>query len=89
MAKSKGKGGKGSDRKTRKSSFRGQEIQITVGAKQSVLRAAGLEVMYQDVDDGVYAHKVPYKVYGSPEEMGEDLIRQIGQAEIVAETPKR
>jgi hypothetical protein len=65
-------------------SFRGRsiEIQPTKEGCCGTLIIDGERVDYVVTDDGIYSHDMAYMTFGSPEELGEELLRQLGQAKI-------
>ena len=64
----------------RESTYRGK----TIRCDDKMVLVDGVPVHFERSEEGVYAHmEATYRIYGSPEELGEDLIRQWGEAQIM------
>jgi hypothetical protein len=76
----------------RESSYRGRRIEVVgdpaaglrVGGKKATSRLYidGREIEFEETEDGVMSHQSMFKVYSSPFELAEDLIKQWGEREI-------
>lgn len=62
--------------------YRGKTIEIVPSREMSILRIDGQEIVYEQTEEGVYSHSMAHKLYGSPDELAEDLVRQWGNAAI-------
>ena len=75
---------------TRQSTYRGRRIEVVrapaalrTGEKTpSRLYVDGREIEFEETEDGVMSHQSMFKVYSSPFELAEDLIKQWGEREI-------
>lgn len=60
----------------------GQTATIEKARDRAAVRLRRFEAMIERRDDGVYSHRLPYRVYGSVEELAEDIVRQTGAADV-------
>lgn len=78
-----------------KTVYRGHTIEVDAGRERALtkedasvrLRIDGNEIPVERAEDGFLSHASMFKVYGSPYELAEDLIRQWGEAEISVSEP--